>query len=79
MNFRKISEVIKKQAEIKSRTQKVELSVDDHDFEIWIHNGHEKIEFYHLNDEDRKRVFEQIKKLDQKLEEFKNYTGYHFV
>lgn len=60
----------------KMKNQAIELTVDDHDFEIWIHNGHEKVEFYSLSDEDKQHVFEQLKLLEENLGQFKSYTGY---
>jgi len=62
--------------EKEKQLQKIELAVDEGDFEIWIHDGHQKVEFYTLGEEEKKCVFDQIKQLEQNLEQFKSYTGY---
>jgi len=54
----------------------IELVVDDD--EVWITDGHQKLEFYELKEEEKVQVMSEIKSLDKKLEFLKNYTGFYF-
>lgn len=59
------------------KSKQITLKVDE-DFEIWIHDGHQQLDFYKLTKDEQKIVFAQIKDLETKLEFFKNFTGFYF-
>lgn len=59
-------------------SKEIKLTVDNEDLKVWIHDGHQQVEFYSLDDTQKESVFKQIEHLDKQLDKLKSYTGYIF-